>query len=472
MPEMDIRTSAGEVIDLLQAGNTDQAVARLEALRQDQALVVREALDRYVAAGAADALDALRAGTAQTTADPASLAPTLSRLDAAMWPPRMPDAGETAALSQEQRHDVYASIVATRGDASARSALEGQDRVIVGLRDETRTTDARGRGVYDDRIVVLWQDSEGRGHAREFHQATTEPTAQYDAHAKTSPRSPGFENVATRSKTEGEDVNGDRLRDLGRLAEGTVEMLATTHPRNRHPDEFSLRPTDQAVAAGAGMVQRDTNADGWFDARDTQGVQQLNNTFKIHRGSNSNTDSAGCQTIGGGEYDAFVREVRATPGQDRWQYVLTSVAPGQAPVLGAPVAVTRDDDPRQPGHPDHALQQQISGRLQQLGEPYAEHAEQYSLVLLHRAKSANLTDISQITPSHPTDGRAAGETLFLVQGRPGDPAAQREGVTAAEVLQTPPETSLQLLAQQAQAAQPAVPEAPVQQRAAPAMGVH
>ena len=99
------------------------------------------------------------------------------------------------------------------------------------------------------------------------------------------------------------------------MGEGTTEMRATTHPRNGHPDEFALRPSQAAITAGAGRVERDSNGDGWFDARDTQGVQDLNDTFKIHRGSRSNTDSAGCQTIGGGEYDDFVATVRGTPGR-------------------------------------------------------------------------------------------------------------------------------------------------------------
>jgi hypothetical protein len=122
-------------------------------------------------------------------------------------------------------------------------------------------------------------------------------------------------------------------------------MRATTHPRNGHPDEFALRPSQDAITAGAGRVERDSNGDGWFDARDTQGVQDLNDTFKIHRGSRSNTDSAGCQTIGGGEYDDFVSTVRGTPGQNRWQYVLTSVAPGQARELGQDVPLAANDDP-------------------------------------------------------------------------------------------------------------------------------
>ncbi len=195
-------------------------------------------------------------------------------------------------------------------------------------------------------------------------------------------------------------------------------MRATTHPRNGHPDEFRT-----ASFAGRDHCGRRTGGarqqwDGWFDARDTQGVQDLNDTFKIHRGSHSNTDSAGCQTIGGGEYDDFVSTVRGTPGQNRWQYVLTSVAPGQTRELGQDVPLAANDDPRQPQHRDHALQQQISTRLQALGGRYAEHAEDYSLVMLREAKAAGITRVDQIVASNPSAGRAAGETLFLVQGSP------------------------------------------------------
>jgi len=359
--------------------------------------------------------------------------------------------------------------VAQRGNTAANEAMATQDRVVLGLRDENRTTEARGRGVYDDRIVVLWKDAQGQGHVREFNQATTEPTAQYDGHAKTTPRSPGFGNVAPRTKTEGEDVNGDRVKDLGRLGEGTTEMRATTHPRHGHADEFALRPSQDAVTAGAGRVERDSNGDGWFDARDTQGVQDLNDTFKIHRGSRANTDSAGCQTIGGGEYDDFVATVRGTPGQNRWQYVLTSVAPGQARELGQDAPLAANDDPRQPQHRDHALQQQISTRLQALGGRYAEHADAYSLVMLREAKAAGITQVDQIVASNPSAGRAAGETLFLVQGSPGDPAALRAGVNAAEVRETSVETSLRQLQQQSRD-QSAPAHVPAQQPEAPAMG--
>jgi hypothetical protein len=251
------------------------------------------------------------------SADTVLLQPLLERMAGTTRPPRFPAPGETSNLSQAQQHDVYASIIGTRGNNAAHDALATQDRVILGLRNEDQTTQARGKGVYNDRIVVLWTDVDGNRRAREFNEATTEPTAQYDGHAKTTPRSPAFENVATRTKTEGADVNGDGVRDLGRLTEGSTEMQATTHPRRGLADEFSLRPTAAAIAAGSRRIERDSNGDGWFDSRDTHGVQDLNRTFKMHRGSRENTDSAGCQTIHTVDYDDFLRVVRATPGQDR-----------------------------------------------------------------------------------------------------------------------------------------------------------
>jgi hypothetical protein len=486
MPELDINTSANEVVALLEQGHGRDAATRLETLRQNQAPVVQEALDRYVAVRAHEQLGALHRPGAIAATDAAAVAPMLERLQAAGHAPRFPEETETSGLSQTQQYDVYASIVETRGNADARQALETRDRVVLGLRNEDRTThgtaisgttNERGTGIYNDRIVVMWKDSEGSRHSREFNSATTEPTAQYDAHAKTTPRSQGFEQVTTRVKTEGEDVNRDGVRDLGRLAEGTTEMGRTTHPRHGYPDEFALRPTTAAVASGQRRVERDSNGDGWFDSRDTQGVQDLNDTFKIHRGSNRNTDSAGCQTIGGGEYDDFVTTVRGTPGQNRWQYVLTSVALPQLQLnersqdRQTPQSAQPQADPRAPGHPDHALQQQISRGLHALGGRYAEHADAYSLALLYDAKANGMTRVDQIVTSNATGTQAEGSRLFLVQGQGNDPAALRVAADAATVAATPVDTSLQRLQQQREQTEAATMAAPVQQHVqTPAMG--
>ena len=446
MTEINISAAADDVVALLRSQRAREAAAQLQTLREAQVLVVQEALERYVAVRAAPELEALGRAGGVVAADRATVVPMLERLRVASRPPRMPTSTETAALSQAQQHDVYGSMVALRGNSAAQEAMETQDRVILGLRQETRTTAKRGQGDYDDRIVVLWRDADGQGHVREFLESTTEPSAQYDGHAKTRPVSPGFADVITRTKTEGEDVNADRVRDMGRLAEGTTEMRETTHPRFKMLDEFSLRPTRAAVAEGSNRIERDTNGDGWFDARDINGVQDLNNTFKIHRGGNENTYSAGCQTVRY-EYDAFVETVRASPEQTRWQYVLTSTGPMQSQRLEASTQLEVVGDPRQPRHRDHPLQQELSSQLQTLGGRYAERADEYSLALLYEAKVGGITHVDQLVTSNAVGDRAAGETLFIVQGRPGDPAAVRVGVNAASVTETPVEVALQKLQQ-------------------------
>ena len=438
MPELDISAAADDVVALLQRQQAQPAAARWEASRDAERLVVREALDRYVSARASVEIATLRAAE---THEP-TVARMLERMRVASGPPRLPAEDETRNLSEAQQYDVYASVIAVRGDTAAHEALLTQDRVILGLRQENRTTDISGQGDFNDRMVVVWRDADGRPHAREFHEANTEPSAQYDGHAKTNPRSPGFAQVITRSKTEGADVNGDGVRDLGRLAEGTTEMRGTTHPGNKGVPEFSLRPTLGAIAEGARRVERDSNGDGWFDAGDPGGVQPLNRTFKFHRGGERNTYSAGCQTLRDDQFDAFLETLRGTPGQERWQYVLTAVAQGEHRDLESGRQVDPDDDPREPGHPDHALQQQIRTGLIGLGGRYAQNADDYSLPLLVAAKASGMTHVDQIAASNAVGTRGAGETLFLVQGALADPAAFRVGVNAAQIMDTPVRASL------------------------------
>ena len=121
-------------------------------------------------------------------------------------------------------------------------------------------------------------------------------------------------------------MTGDGILELGRMGTGTYEMHATTHPNPTGGTDWSLRPTPAAVRTGAGMIQRDSNHDGLFNDDDRNGRQPLNDTFKIHRGSRGNTDSAGCQTIHRDDFDGFVRAARVN-GQSVWQYVLVEVAP-------------------------------------------------------------------------------------------------------------------------------------------------
>src|SRR5690606_30073237 len=196
--------------------------------------------------------------------------------------PRMPqysvdESHELSELSAAQKFDVHASIVEMRGNEAARSALRNGDVVLLGLRQETSTiasmdqSGTRGTGVYDDHIVVLRKDADGE---RQWHiagRASTEPTAQYDEHARPGPaRDSIYANVRWR-RSEGFDANGDGVVDLGRLVEGTIEMVRSDHPNPasaRTNVAFRPSPEQLGVHSRVGLIERDTNADGQFDEND------------------------------------------------------------------------------------------------------------------------------------------------------------------------------------------------------------
>lgn len=266
--DIDIHAVAGRVVTQLQQGRHLEALQLLERERASEPLAVQEVVDRDVAVGARAELEQLR-GSGVLRGEP-GWALALERLQQATRPPRIPaydgrdpDApNELAGLSDAQVYDVYASMVASRGSQAASDALEAGDSVLIGLRRETSTLasmDAHGRrgtGVYDDHIVVLRKDSNGEHHWFIADRASTEPTAQYDHHSGSDGRrrtsagryvdrldaAPGYEDVRRR-KIEGEDVNADSVGDLGRLGEGTIQMLRTTHAARGNPRDFSLRPT-------------------------------------------------------------------------------------------------------------------------------------------------------------------------------------------------------------------------------------
>ncbi len=275
--DLDIRATADQISALFNANRSAEALAMLNERRQEQSEVVRDALDRYVGAASAGAVANQQQGPVAATD-----ASALQRLQqAASSQPVIPAQTQMAALSDAQRYDVYASIVQVRGNDAAHDALSRpNERVVLGLRQENSTLAAMqnrdnagslrsddpatpaineaqgGTGVYNDRLVVLWKDADGTRHTQVAQQANTEPTAQYDHHAGNTGRrplaeggienrtfapSPGFESITRPRKIEGEDVNADGIRDLGRLSEGTIEMRMGQHPNPSRPGTKTMR---------------------------------------------------------------------------------------------------------------------------------------------------------------------------------------------------------------------------------------
>lgn len=380
--DIDIRASADRVIARFRGGDAEGGFRLLERTGQSERPVVREALDRYVAAAV------LRHGDLLSQEARAADADAAARLERALGPPRIPDNARTAdepneltGLTEAQKRHVYASMVEVRGNEAARADLLRDNHVVLlGLRRETSTLSSPGNGrartgVYDDQVIVLGRAADGS--ERVFVAlASTEPTAQYshqagsdgnrrfsggDRESRVIAPAPGYEAVRWR-KIEGEEVNGDTMRDLGRLAEGTVELFRAEHPNPRSVGtRDAFRPSPEQMTRTAGMVQRDTNGDGYFTPADPSGVQPLNGSFKIHSGSFHNTDSAGCQTIHPGDYRDFIQAARLNPAQTRWQYVLTSTQGGlfhnvevgreAAPVETTPAPADRQDERQSNGRP-------------------------------------------------------------------------------------------------------------------------
>jgi len=104
-------------------------------------------------------------------------------------------------------------------------------------------------------------------------------------------------------------------------------------------------------------------------------------------------------------------------------------------------------DPTQPGHPDHALYQQIREGVEALdakhGRSFDEVSERMTASLLVLAKDNDLERVDHVLVSNATREHPAGHTLFVVQGEPSNPAHQRAAMPTEMAAQTPVEESLQ-----------------------------
>ncbi len=312
--------SAENVAKLIQEGQQGEAVALLNDVTAGQPSAIKDSLYRMTSSklGASVMPEFLTLNQTRY-ASPVEVGNALRQInEAGSAPPTLPD---TSGLTDQQKFMVYASIIEVRGNQAAKEALAAGETVILGLRSENNTIANSGKGLYDDRLAVLAKGDDGVVHVKEFTRVSTEPTAQYDGNQKDNVNLDHFR------RQQGEDVTGDNIPELGRLSEGTTEMVKAAHanPTSAGGTKWALRPSADSVADGTNRVERDSNHDGKFDSADTDGVTDLNRTFKIHSGSRTNTDSAGCTTLHPDDYQDFQSAVTRDASQKSWQYVLTEV---------------------------------------------------------------------------------------------------------------------------------------------------
>ncbi|MCM2525952.1 hypothetical protein NDN64_15450 [Stenotrophomonas maltophilia] len=128
-----------------------------------------------------------------------------------------------------------------------------------------------------------------------------------------------------------------------------------------------------------------------------------------------------------------------------------TIAPSLGPAAPAPDEASGPNralqDPTQPGHPDHALYQQIRDGVEALdakhGRSFDEVSERMTASLLVLAKDNDLDRVDHVLVSNATREHPAGHTLFVVQGEPSNPAHQRAAMPTELAAQTSVEESLQ-----------------------------
>ncbi len=200
----------------------------------------------------------------------------------------------TSNMTDAQEYALYSKYVMKHGDAKAKQDLAAGKRVVVGLRVDTPfTADRPYRGTYDDRIVVMWKDEKGRPRVEEF-SGNTEPNRRWA------------------------DDPSQRTKPVGRLVANK-----TYHYVKSYSAPFGgniLRPD---LRYGNPTVRRDTNRDHKIDGKDKVfNGDWGGQVYYFHRGSASDTYSAGCQTMEQSRFNSFWA---ALGSQREFSYVLASV---------------------------------------------------------------------------------------------------------------------------------------------------
>lgn len=210
----------------------------------------------------------------------------------------------------KDRFYLYCLYFLTHGSYKAVLDLIRGQRVILGLRKETSTKANKGKGLYDDLFVVLKRDWPHRsGWAYRF-LGNTEPAWKYDA------KNP------LKSKTMGQDADGDGVEDLGRIPAGT----------HRFKKGYSAKRGNILIPTESIRLERDTNHDGWFhndkfNAK-LEGRLYAGDTFFHKGGLGGFTGSAGCQTLEGPIFQKFWDTLG---NQSVFYYVLVSLPVSAAP---------------------------------------------------------------------------------------------------------------------------------------------
>ncbi|MCI0618408.1 hypothetical protein L0244_35975 [bacterium] len=195
---------------------------------------------------------------------------------------------DTTKLTEAQKFDHYKGL-AELGGGQINS--EPEARNIVGIRNPTPVDAGKidkdslnSKGVYDDTMAVFWTEKDGTKKVQEFvNQVTVDPARKF-------------------TETSSQDVNNDKNPDGGRAVPGFYTYEKSTREvklkNGTTRTEDILRPTVNIP------VERDMDGDGLFN--DNHVDDKAEKTIYMHTGYNTETGSAGCQTIEKSEFNRFI----------------------------------------------------------------------------------------------------------------------------------------------------------------------
>lgn len=229
---------------------------------------------------------------------------------------RRPSADRPQFRTPKQAFDSYSAIFWRFGSTDARFDQRFGRLVLLALRKESSTIANRGKGSYDDLVVVMRRT--GRFRELASFPIRTEPGAQYSQRA--SGGDARYKGVKF-SKADGVDINKDGIKDAGRLTEGTYQYF---EKKGGFLGDRAFQVKTTQVA------ERDTDGDGRFTQDDKSRIDPsgAGTSMYIHRGGadnvlEPNTWSAGCQTIPKNRYPTFLK---AVGNPNAFYYVLVNAA--------------------------------------------------------------------------------------------------------------------------------------------------
>lgn len=187
-------------------------------------------------------------------------------------------------------------------------------RNVAAIRNFTPLNkDVRG-GIYDDIMLIVWLE-------KIFNPNTRTSDTKKRCIKLSMNTDPNYRYLER--GTDGKDADKDGKPDIGMLPPGAYRYL-TVKGWSSTLKKYVFR------MQGINNVLRDINRDGYFDEKDTKLIvdasAMIADDMHIHQGGNTDTWSAGCQTLKLSHWNIFSEQIEKgrKAGQKQFTYLLVN----------------------------------------------------------------------------------------------------------------------------------------------------